>query len=306
MVARFSPIGVFAIMAATAGTISFADFSRLQAYLLTYFVGTLLPGLLILPTLVSATTSVGYFALMRVAWAPMLTAFATGKTLVVLPMIAEGTARLLKESGESDPTQVKPETLVALGYPFPHLGKLIGLLFIPFAAWFAGSPMDWSDYPGVLGAGLVSMFGSALASIPFLLDLERLPADMFQMFLASGVICGRLGDLLGVVSLFAFSILTTCVLEHRLRFSVVKLAGQGFLAVSLVLVSIGVTRAVLTPLVRNLPSKEQVLLNMHTAVVPVLGQGVARTVSAGCLGIGPDSPATYQAARSIARGMRGG
>ncbi len=269
VVAMLSPVGVFAIMAATAGTISFEDFSRLQAYLITYFVGILLMGLLILPALVSATTPVGYFALLRVAWAPMLTAFATGKTLVVLPMIAEGTARLLKEAGESEPSQVHPETLVALGYPFPHLGKLIGLLFIPFAAWFAGSPMDWSDYPSILGAGLVSMFGSAVASIPFLLDLERLPADLFQMFLASGVICGRLGDLLGVVSLFALSILTTCVLERRLKLNYVRLAGQGILAVSLALAAIVSTRAVLTPLVNSLPSKEQVLLSMHTAVVPI-------------------------------------
>lgn len=267
VVAMLSPVGVFAIMAATAGTISFEDFSRLQAYLVTYFVGTLLMGLLILPALVSATTPVGYFALLRVAWAPMLTAFATGKTLVVLPMIAEGTTRLLRDAGEREPSQVSPETLVALGYPFPHLGKLIGLLFIPFAAWFAGAPMDWTDYPSILGAGLVSMFGSAVASIPFLLDLERLPADLFQMFLASGVICGRLGDLLGVVSLFALSILTTCLLERKIKLNVTKLVGQGLLAVSLVLVSVGVTRTVLTPLVNRLPSKDQLLLGMHSAVV---------------------------------------
>ena len=129
--------------------------------------------------------------------------------------------------------------------------------------------MDWSDYPNILGAGLVSMFGSAVASIPFLLDLERLPADLFQMFLASGVICGRLGDLLGVVSLFALSILTTCVLERRLKWNYVRLAGQGILAVSLALAAIVSTRAILTPLVNRLPSKEQVLLSMHTAVVPI-------------------------------------
>lgn len=268
-IALSSPVGVFAIMAATAGTISFDQFTRLQAYLLIYFVGTLLLGLLILPILVSSTTSIGYFALIRVAWAPMLTAFATGKTLVVLPMIAEGSAQLLQESDEPESVGANPSALVALGYPFPHLGKLMGLLFIPFAAWFVGAPMSWSDYPGVLGTGLVSMFGSVVAAIPFLLDLEHLPADLFQMFIASGVISGRLGDLLGVVSLFAFTILTTCVLERRLRIDGRALIVRGLAVIVLVLLSIGILRGVLKPIVRNLPSKEQVLLSMHTAVVPV-------------------------------------
>ena len=180
VVALSSPVGVFAIMAATAGTISLEQFTRLQAYLLIYFVGTLLLGLVIVPLLVASTTSIRYLAFLRVAWAPMLTAFATGKTLVVLPMIAEGTAQLLKESGECESAAAKPSALVALGYPFPHLGKLISLLFIPFAAWFVGSPMAWSDYPGFLGAGLVSMFGSAVAAIPFLLDLEHCPRTCFR------------------------------------------------------------------------------------------------------------------------------
>jgi hypothetical protein len=235
---------------------------------LTYFVGTLLVGLLILPLLVATTTSIGYVAFLRVAWAPMVTAFATGKTLVVLPMIAEGTSQLLKESGECESAAARPSALVALGYPFPHLGKLISLLFIPFAAWFVGSPMAWSDYPSFLGAGFVSMFGSAVAAIPFVLDVERLPANLFQMFLGSGVICGRLSDLLGVVSLFAFTILTTSVLEHRLRIRMGALLSRGALVTVVVLLSVGAARGILTPFVGRLPSKDQALLNMHTAVVP--------------------------------------
>ena len=66
-------------MAKTAGTMSLEQFTRLQAYLLIYAAGVLLLALLILPLLVALTTSIGYRAFLRVAWGPMLTAFATGK-----------------------------------------------------------------------------------------------------------------------------------------------------------------------------------------------------------------------------------
>ncbi len=265
-VVLFSPVGVFAIMAHSAGTLDLAQFTRLQAYLLIYSAGVLLLALLILPLLVASTTGIGYRAFLRVAWGPMLTAFATGKIFVVLPLIAEGTATLLREAGENEHAAAEPDALVSLAYPFPHLGKLIALLFIPFAGWFVGSPLSWSDYPRFLGTGLVSMFGSPLASIPFLLDLERLPADMFQMFVASGVVCGRLGDLLGVVHLFAFAVLTTCLLERRLRIRVGGLAVRGLGITALILLSMVTMRFLLVPIVRNLPAKEQVLLSMHTAV----------------------------------------
>jgi len=268
-VALSSPVGVFAIMAATAGTITLDQFARLQAYLLIYLLGTFLSALLILPLLVTSTTPIRYPAFLRAAWAPMLTAFATGKTLVVLPMIADGVTRLLEDSGVGESPAAKPGALVALAYPFPHLGKLISLLFIPFAAWFSGAPMPWSDYPGFLAAGIVSMFGNTLASILFLLDLEQLPADSFQLFLGSGVICSRLGDLLGAVSLLAFAILTSCALEGRLRLRLGALAVRSAVGLALVLLCVGASRAILEPLVRNQPSKDQVLLSMHTAVVRV-------------------------------------
>lgn len=264
-----SPVGVFAIMAKTAGTMSLDQFARLQAYLLLYTAGVLLLALLIIPWLVASTTSIRYSAFLRVAWGPMLTAFATGKVLAVLPLIADAATRLLREAGEHEHAATDPDALVSLAYPFPHLGKLIALLFIPFAGWFVGSPMTWSDYPSLLGAGLVSMFGSVLASIPFLLDLARLPANMFQMFVASGVVCGRLSDLLGAVHLLAFVVLTTCLLQRRIRVSVRGLIIPGLGTAAALLLSVVVMRSVLGPLVGRLPAKDRVLLSMHTAVIPV-------------------------------------
>ena len=41
--------------------------------------------------------------------------------------------------------------------------------------------------------------GGPILATPFLLDLMHLPHDMFQLFLLSGVVCGRLSDMVGVM-----------------------------------------------------------------------------------------------------------
>ena len=84
--------------------------------------------------------------------------------------------------------------LVPLAYPFPNAGKILSLLFIPFAAWFIGEPLALLDYPLLLSVGLVSFFGSPVAAIPFLLGVFRLPVDLLPLFLVAGIWCARCGS----------------------------------------------------------------------------------------------------------------
>jgi hypothetical protein len=168
----------------------------------------------------------------------LLTAFATGKLLIVLPLLIEETERLFQRYRHQGDAGVAPavDVLYPLAYPFPHLGKLLGMLFIPFAAWFLGNALDWHEYPRFLTAGLFSYFGGPLLATPFLLDLMHLPHDMFRLFVVSGVYCGRLGDALGVMHLVTFTLLTTCALAGWLRFN-----GWAVLRYLLVTTALGVT-----------------------------------------------------------------
>jgi ABC-type amino acid transport substrate-binding protein len=59
----------------------------------------------------------------------------------------------------------------------------------------------------LLSVGLLSFFGSPVAAIPFLLDLFRLPMDLLALFLVAGIWCARVGDVLGVMHLAAFTLL---------------------------------------------------------------------------------------------------
>lgn len=67
--------------------------------------------------------------------------------------------------------------------------------FVLFAGWFSGSTVSVVQYPTFIASGLASFFGSVKVAIPFLLDLLRIPSDMFQLFVATSVITERFGVL---------------------------------------------------------------------------------------------------------------
>ena len=73
------------------------------------------------------------------------------------------------------------------------------------------------DYPRLALTGLVTFFGSLNVAVPFLLDLFRIPADTFQLFLASGVINSRFGTLVAAMHTLAVALLGTCAMTGALR-----------------------------------------------------------------------------------------
>ena len=217
-VVKLTPIGVFAIAAATAGTMSLQEIGRLRAYLIAYTVAVLLLAYVLVPGVIASLTPFSYRQILRATKTALITAFATGKLLVVLPMLIEGTkelfARKALEHEEIEPTI---DVSYPLAYPFPTLGKVIALLFVPFTAWFVGNDLSFVTQLKLNVSGLFSMFGGPIVAIPFLLDAARLPSDMFNLFMVSGVYTARLGDLLGVMHLAAIAIITTCVVTGSFR-----------------------------------------------------------------------------------------
>jgi ABC-type amino acid transport substrate-binding protein len=65
--------------------------------------------------------------------------------------------------------------------------------------------------------GFFSFFGSLNIAIPFLLDVFRIPADTFQLFLATGVINSRVGTLVAAVHTIAVGLLGSAAIAGQLR-----------------------------------------------------------------------------------------
>ena len=136
-VAKLAPIGIFAISASAAGTLYPGELEKLQIHLWIYLAGWSILVFLTLPLVVSLATPFTYRDVFRGAKTAMVTAFALGTVLVVLPMIAERCKALLAEREmESDEGEVTIDVLVPTAYSFPSAGTLLGLGFILFAAWF--------------------------------------------------------------------------------------------------------------------------------------------------------------------------
>ena len=211
-VTKLTPYGLFAIAATAAGTLDLEELGRLQVYLLTYMVVALLLSLWVLPGLIAALTPIPLSAVLRTAQAPLLTAFAAGDLFIVLPSLIDASKSLIARYGTSARETTLPDVIVPASFNFPHSGKLLSISFVLFAGWFVDAVVPVSQYAQLAASGLVTFFGSLNAAIPFLLDLFRIPADTFQLFLATGVVNARFGTLLAAVHTLTVAVLGSCAM----------------------------------------------------------------------------------------------
>ncbi len=72
------------------------DFDRLQVYVVTYVLASLFLVFWVLPGLIAALTPLRYRDILRLSRDALVTAFSTGSTFVVLPLLADTTKELLR------------------------------------------------------------------------------------------------------------------------------------------------------------------------------------------------------------------
>jgi Na+/H+-dicarboxylate symporter/ABC-type amino acid transport substrate-binding protein len=255
MILRLTPIGLFAIAAVTAGEVHIGDLLRLQIWLHFYAGVTLIVSFWLLPGLVARLTSIRYGRFLRSVRSAVVTAGAAGDALVVLPLIVEAGKELLSEgetpSAEADRAM---SVSVPLLYNFPHAGKVLSLAFLPFAAWFSGASLGLPQLATLASAGLLSLFGSINAAIPFLLDLLRLPSDLFELFTVSGVVNSHLGAMTAAMHFAALSVIVAAAMLGQLHVSVRHLVRFGVVSAAIVAVFLLGTRALYTWLMPPTPS----------------------------------------------------
>jgi proton glutamate symport protein len=223
-VVHLAPIGVFALIANTAGTMSLEEFGRLQVYIYSYVAVVLFLCFWVIPGLVSALLPIPHRRVLTCAQDALVTAFATGSLLIVLPLLSERMKEVLQEMGAGSPdTEGTVDIVVPINFSLPNLGKIMALAFVPFAGWFSGFQMAEAQYPAFLGSGLVSLFGEVVVALPFLLDSVRIPADMFHLFLSVAIFTGPVGTLLAGIHTIALALLIGGSVGGFVRLSWAKL-----------------------------------------------------------------------------------
>ena len=218
-VVRLTPYGLFVLAATTAGTLRLDQIERIEVYLITYSVMSLLVALWVLPGLVAALTPIPHREVLGPTRDALITAFTAGDLFIVLPILIDSCKDLLIRHRVTDEKSAGlPDVIVPTSFNFPHTGKLLSLSFILFAGWFAGTALPVTDYPQLAVIGLLSFFGSLNSAVPFLLDVFRIPADMFQLFVSTAVINSRFGTLVAAVHTITVALLGTAAITGAIRF----------------------------------------------------------------------------------------
>lgn len=234
-VVKASPIGIFAIVGDAAGTLSLEQFGLMQGYLLVYGAGALVLCFWVLPALVATVTPFRHREILGASREMLMVSFILGNTFVVLPMITEAVRKLMADHRiESRSALHRPEYLVPLAYPFPDVGRIVGLVFVPFAAWFYGQTIEPGRFAELMGVGFLGSFAKPVVTIPLVLNIARIPTDIFDLFLASGIVASRFGDAMKAVHLLAFAIIVSAVMTGTFRVHKRGLVARGVATVGLV------------------------------------------------------------------------
>jgi ABC-type amino acid transport substrate-binding protein len=112
-------------------------------------------------------------------------------------------------------------------------------------------------------AGLLSLFGKPVAAMPFLLDLLRLPADMMQLYLASGIFVAQLGTLASAMHLFALAVLGGFAMAGALRFQWKRFVPVTAAMVGLIAATVIGTRTYFSFAVENAYDKAKIIALMQ-------------------------------------------
>jgi Na+/H+-dicarboxylate symporter/ABC-type amino acid transport substrate-binding protein len=245
MILRLTPYGLFAIAAVTAGELHFEDVLRLQLWFHFYAGGTLLITLWVLPSLVARLTDVSYGRFIGAMRGAIITAAAAGDALVVLPLIAESAKTVLSKQGASAESADRAVSVaVPLLYNFPHVGKILSLAFLPFAAWYSGSSLGLQQVLLLVTTGPLSLFGNINAAMPFMLDLLHLPADLFELFSISSILNSRFGAMTSAAHIAALGVVIAAAMMGAIHVSARQLLRYLLVTVALMGVFVIGTRAI--------------------------------------------------------------
>jgi ABC-type amino acid transport substrate-binding protein len=106
-------------------------------------------------------------------------------------------------------------------------------------------------------------------AMPFMLNLMQIPADLYQLYVVTGIINGRFATLLAAMNLVIFTLLATASLTGVMAVNKKKLVTYVAITLLLTFGLIGATRVYFSIAVKNVYTKDQVIANMQSHVFPV-------------------------------------
>ena len=260
---QLTPIGVFSIVAVSAGTMTLEQLSHLEVYFVVYIAASLFLTFIVLPLLITMLTPFKYKDIIVFSRSALLTGFISQNVFIILPMLIENSKDIFKHYQlDSEQNEHVVDVIIPVTFNFPNAGRLLALLFIPFAAWMSGSALKFSQYPEFLSIGIVSLFAKAQIALPFLLDLFHIPHDIFNFYIPSSIINGKFDTMVSVMNLFAFSLIITAGLIGKIHFNHKRIIKNLLIMCASLFVTVLFTRLFLFSIVDTHYTKDDLIMNM--------------------------------------------
>jgi Na+/H+-dicarboxylate symporter/ABC-type amino acid transport substrate-binding protein len=265
-VISLTPLGVFAIAAVAAGTLDLETLERLEVYLVSFAVAALLLTFVVLPLTVAALTPFKYRDVVSAARDALLTAFVANSVFIVLPILVERAKGLIERNGVRNPDADSAiEVLVPLAFTFPNAGRLLTLLFVPYAAWLSGSPLEAGGYGVLFAAGLPAYFAKAQVALPFLLDLVGVPHDHFQLYIPTTIVTGKFDSMVSAMAVLAFALVGAAAMTGFLRVAPMRILATAGIVLAALVGSIAGTGALLAAMTDTSYRKGEALQRMQAS-----------------------------------------
>jgi proton glutamate symport protein len=228
-IVRLAPFGVFALLAATSGTVRSDRLAGMVLYVVIYLLGTGILGLIVVPFLVSALVPESYADIVRRLRPAMLLAVVTTLSVVALPFVQQAVESVLDDAGCSNSEERRSvvQTSLSLSYVFAQLGNYFVYLLILYSSYVSVIPLRLAEQALLPLMTLLSCLGSPSAtydSVVFLSKWLHLPASVLDVYVETSAVT-RFGQVLVSVSGFFF----TTLLVPLIYFKKVRFRGRRFM-----------------------------------------------------------------------------
>ena len=286
---RLTPYGMFAVAAVAAGTLQIEQLARIQVYLMAYVAISLLLTAWVLPGLVAALTPIRYLDLVRTDARCVAHGVRRRRPVhraAIADRLVQGAARrVLRAAGEHRRDAARRHRARLVQLPAHGQAAVAQLRAV------CRLVRQRADAVHVVSAlaltGLLTFFGSLSAAVPFLLDVFRIPADTFQLFLATGVINQRFGSLLAAVHTVVVALLGSAAIAGTMRFEPRRVVRYLVITGVLIVVTVGGLRVMFRTLLLQEFKGAEIVYGMTnllehdpTRVVPQFAAEGARAVGA--------------------------
>lgn len=264
MIIKTAPLGVFALTAVAAGTLTIHQLQRLEVYFVCYIFMTLLLTFSILPAIIGCFTPFTYRQIINCSKDALILGFATGNNFVILPLISSKSLELLpKTDQQRKKTSTIVDSVLPLAYCFPSVGRLLDLFFIVFVAWSVNYPLGIMQHFDLAVAGIMSLFGSPKVGVPFLLDYLKLPASYFDLYIISDVVTRKFKILVEAMSFQTVTLILAYAAVNKYAFNLKRISAALLTNVLLIAACLVVATVGLRYIVKNVYYENIVLLSME-------------------------------------------